>query len=84
MKNFLPKIKLAALGSFLAELAVYAIFVFGYFFLVRHFLGDRVKQVFDENKNYYAILTLALIIVQGVFLEMLTSALFRALRGKER
>ena len=84
MRNFLRKIKIVSLGAYLAELALYAIFVFGYFFLVLHFLGDRVKQVFDENKNYYAILTLALIVVQGVFLEMLTSALFRVLRRKVR
>jgi len=84
VRNFLRKIKIVSLGSYLAELALYAIFVFGYFFLVLHFLGDQVKQVFDEDKHRYAILTLALIVVQGVFLEMLTSALFRVLRRKVR
>jgi hypothetical protein len=84
VKAFLHKLKIVSLGSYLAELALYAIFVFGYFFLVLHFLGDRVKQVFDENKNHYAILALALIVVQGVFLEMLTSALLRVLRRKVR
>ncbi|HYS44620.1 MAG TPA: hypothetical protein VEM32_11645 [Geobacteraceae bacterium] len=84
MRNFLHKIKIVSIGSYLADLAVYAIFVFGYFFLVRHFLGDQVKQVFDANKKQYAILALALIVVQGVFLEMLTSAMMRVLRHKVR
>lgn len=76
--------KIASLGSFLAELAVYAVFVLGYFFLVLHFLGDRLKQVFDEDKILYAILALALIIAQGILLEMLTSALLRVIRRKVR
>ena len=74
--------KIMSLGSYLAELVVYAGFVFGYFFLVLHFLGDWVKHVFDENKVLYAILALALILVQGVLLEMLTTALLKLIRRK--
>ncbi len=77
-------VQIAPLGSFLAELAVYAVFVLAYFFLVLHFLGDRVKQVFDENIILYAILALALIIVQGVLLEIVSSALVRVIRRKVR
>lgn len=80
----LHKLKIAPLGSFLAELAVYALFVLAYYFLVLHFLGDRVKQIFDANKIHYAALALALIVVQGVFLEMLTSALLRVIHRKGR
>lgn len=76
--------KIASLGSYLTELLVYAVFVSAYFFLVLHFLGDWVKQVFDENKALYAILALALILVQGVLLEMLTTALLKLIRRKER
>ncbi len=74
----------ASLGSFLMELAVYAVFVFAYFFLVLHFLGGWIKHVFDQNKTWYGFLALALIIGQGVALEMLTTALLRIIRSRER
>jgi hypothetical protein len=72
--------KTASLGSFLVELIVYAVFVFAYFFLVLHFLGDSVKHIFDENRTLYAVVALGLIIVQGVALEALTTALLRVIR----
>lgn len=84
MRALLLKIKEASLGSFLAELLLYALFVLGYFFLVLHFLGGWVKPVFDTNKTLYAIMALALIIVQGVLLEMMTSALLRVILRKTR
>jgi hypothetical protein len=78
-----PK-KSASLGSFLVELAVYAVFVFAYFFLVLHFLGGWIKHIFDQNRTLYAFVALGLIIVQGVALEMLTTGLLRVIRGRER
>jgi hypothetical protein len=76
--------KSASLGSFLVELAVYAVFVFAYFFLVLHFLGGWLKHVFDQNKTLYAFVALGLIITQGVGLEMLTTGLLRVIRSRER
>ena len=76
--------KSASLGSFLVELAVYTVFVFAYFFLVLHFLGGWLKHVFDQNKTLYAFVALALIIAQGVGLEMLTTGLLRMIRSRER
>lgn len=61
--------------SFLLELVVYAALVTGYFFLVLHFLGGALRNLFETNKTTYAIVALALIIGQGVLLEMLTTAL---------
>ena len=78
-----PK-KSASLGSFLVELAVYALFVFAYFFLVLHFLGGWIKHIFDQNKTLYAFVALGLIIAQGVGLEMLTTGLLRVIRSRER
>ena len=74
----------ASLGSFLVELVVYALFVFAYFFLVLHFLGGWIKHIFDVNKTLYGFVALALIIVQGIALEMLTTALLRVIRRRER
>ena len=74
--------KIISLGSYLTELALYACFVSVYFFLVLHFLGDSLKEVFDASKTLYAFLALALIIVQGVLLEMMTSALLKVIKRK--
>ena len=62
------------------ELVVYSVFVFVYFFFVLHFLGDWLKHLFDEHRVIYASAALTLIIVQGVILEMLTTALLRLIR----
>jgi hypothetical protein len=67
----------AVVGSFLLELGLYAVLVTGYFFLVLHFLGGALRNLFETNKTTYAVVALALIIGQGVLLEVLTSALLR-------
>lgn len=72
--------KITAFGSFMVELLVYAGFVSAYFFLVLHFLGPRIKPIFDNNKEIYAILAVALISVQGVVLERVTTLLLRFIR----
>ena len=75
-----PSKKIFSAGAFLLELVVYAVFVSAYFFLVLHFLGDWLKNVFDGNKILYAVLALALIGVQGFLLEIVSSALLRVFR----
>jgi Flp pilus assembly pilin Flp len=74
--------KTRSFAFFLIELALYAGFVSLYMILVVHFLDIHVKQVFDENKVLYALLAVALIMVQGVFLEMLTRVLLGMFRQK--
>ena len=73
-----------SLGSFLIELVVYAVFVFAYFFLVLHFLGHWVKILSDQYRSLYAVVALALIVVQGIALEMLTTALLKLIRRWEK
>lgn len=74
--------KLPELGAFLWELAVYAVFVFAYFLLVLHFLGGWLDQTFHHHRTVYAVVAPALMITQGVLLEMLTTALFNVIRYK--
>ena len=57
------------------ELALYVCFVAVYYFLVLHFLGGWIEQVYDNNRHLYAVLALALIAAQALALERLTSAL---------
>ncbi len=64
-----------ALKSFLIELAVYAILVVGYYFLVLHLLGPWLEGLFEKDRRVYAGVALALVLAQGVLLEMLTRLL---------
>jgi hypothetical protein len=72
------------LEHFTVELPVYAGLVVAYFFLVLHFLGDWLYELFKENRKLYALAALALIIGQGVVLEFLTSALLQLIRTRRR
>ena len=71
-----------SLVSFLIELALYAVLVLAYFFLVLHFMGDWLLEVYLRDKRLYAVVALLLIIAQGVVLEALTTGLLRWIRSK--
>ena len=79
-----PKKTRKVLRSFLVEIPVYAGLVTVYFFLVLHFLGGWLKEIYDANKLIYAIVALALIIGQGVVLETLTTWLLKIVRPGNR
>lgn len=69
------------LSAFLIELALYAVLVTGYFFLVLHFLSDWLQELHLQHVTTYAVVAIALVIGQAVLLESLTTWLFRLLRG---
>ena len=77
-----PKKNRKILSSLLVEIPVYAGLVTVYFFLVLHFLGGWLKEIFDSNKLVYAIVALALIVGQGVVLETLTTWLLNFVRPR--
>ncbi|MDB6023067.1 MAG: hypothetical protein JWQ04_2924 [Pedosphaera sp.] len=66
--------------SFSVELPVYAVLVVAYFFLVLHFLGGWLYDLFKNDRRWYAVLALLLIVAQGVVLESLTRALLNLIR----
>jgi hypothetical protein len=74
--------KARAVLSFIGELLVYSVFVVGYFFLVLHFLGDSLQELFKTHRTIYAFLALALMVGQGFLLEALTTALFKFIRNR--
>ncbi len=82
METYLQKI--ASFAPFLVELAVYTVFALGYFFLALNLIGAWLRELFDDNRILYAMTALALILAQGVLLEMFTSALLRLIQRKER
>jgi hypothetical protein len=71
-----------ALFSFLIELLVYSVLVTGYFFLVLHLLGSWLFNLDKEHVRLYAITSVALIVVQAVLLEWVTTLLLRLIRGR--
>ena len=70
------------LRAFLVELAVYAAFVTGYFFLVLHFLSGWLQDLHLHHVTVYAFVAIALIIGQAVLLESVTTWLLRLIRGR--
>ena len=76
------KEKTNTLRAFLVELAVYAVFVIGYFFLVLHYLSGWLQDLHLNHVRIYAAITIVLIIGQAVLLESVTTWLLRLLRGR--
>jgi hypothetical protein len=70
------------LRAFLIELAIYAVLVVAYFFLVLHFLGEGLRQLEVNHRYTYAGVSILLIIGQAVLLENVTTLLLRLLRGR--
>ena len=71
-----------SLKSFLIELAVYAVFVVAYFFLVLSFLDKWFKDLYDHQRWTYAFVGLAIVLTQAAVLEAITSGLLRYIRSK--
>lgn len=76
MKRDLKKV----LKSFSLELPVYAGLVVAYFFLVLHFMGAWLFHLFQQERGWYAAISLVLIVAQGFVLEALTRLLLGLIR----
>ena len=72
------------LRAFAIELAVYAVLVTCYFFLVLHLLGQWLFHLEAQHRVEYAFVALLLIAGQAVALDAVTTLLFRLLRGRRR
>jgi len=73
-----------SLRAFAAELAIYAVLVTAYFFLVLHLLGNWLYQLDMQHRILYAVVALLLIVGQAIVLDALTTLLFRLLRRRWR
>ena len=69
-----------SLRVFAIELAIYAVLVTVYFFLVLHLLGNWLFSLETQHRVLYAVVALLLIIGQAVVLDGITTLLFRFLR----
>ncbi len=73
-----------SLRVFAIELAIYAVLVTAYFFLVLHLLGNWLYRLDLQHRILYAVVALLLIAGQAVVLDALTTLLFRLLRRRWR
>ena len=73
-----------SLRAFAIELAIYAVLVTAYFFLVLHLLGEWLYRLDMQHRILYAVVALLLIAGQAVVLDALTTVLFRLLRRRWR
>jgi hypothetical protein len=69
-----PKLT-SSLRILVLEFLIYGTLVVIYYFLVLHLLGNSLNQLFQTDRRMYAGAALALIIGQGILLEMLTRLL---------
>jgi uncharacterized membrane protein len=73
-----------SLRVFAVELAIYAVLVTAYFFLVLHLLGGWLYRLETQHRITYAVVALLLIAGQAVVLDAVTTLLFRFLRRRWR
>lgn len=71
-----------SLRAFAAELAIYAVLVTGYFFLVLHLLGEWLFRLETQHRVLYAFVAILLIAGQAIVLDAVTTVLFRLVRGR--
>jgi uncharacterized membrane protein len=70
------------LRAFAIELAIYALLVVAYFFLVLHFLGGWLYQLESHHRYTYAGVAILLMIGQAVLLQNVTTLLLRFIRRR--
>lgn len=66
--------------SFGREMAVYAVLVGAYLYLVLHYLGHWLYQLFLGERKTYAVVALLAVVIQGLLLERLTAVLLHLLK----
>jgi hypothetical protein len=75
-----PREALRAFRNLIIELVLYAALVIVYAYTVIQFLVQPLAGFYAEDRTLYAVLALALIVGQGVFLEEVTTFLIDRLR----
>lgn len=70
--------------SFAREMAVYAILVAAYLYVVTHYLGGWFERLFASERKTYAAVALAAVVIQGLILEKVTHVLLHLLKLDKR
>jgi hypothetical protein len=80
----MKKESVKSLRVFAIELAIYAVLVTAYFFLVLDLLGNWLYRLDAQHRILYAVIAILLVVGQAVVLDALTRLLFRLLRRRWR
>ena len=65
------------------EIAVYALLMAGYLFVVLRYLAEWLHQLFLHHRTVYAGVALAAVVVQGLVLDQVTRLLLRLFRTNQ-
>ena len=66
--------------TFFFELLLYALLLVAYFAFVLHYLGGWFKELYDHDRNLFAVMALVVMIAQTLGLEVVSSFLIWLLR----
>jgi hypothetical protein len=71
-------------GTVVVDLTLHAVLVIAYFFAVLQWLNEPLVRLFQEHLTHYAVVSLLLILGQGMLLDMLTSGVLHLVRRGHR
>lgn len=74
MKKLEPRI---LFRNLFVEIIIYSVLVVGYYLLALRWLDEWLLNIFNNNLPLYALVSLVLILIQGAFLEWVTSLLLK-------
>jgi uncharacterized integral membrane protein len=77
----MPRRSQPSVRELLVELALYAVLVVGYLWVVLLLIDDRVVELATETGVTYAAVALALIVGQGFLLDIVVGNLLRFVRS---
>lgn len=77
MKKLEPKI---LLRNLIAEIFLYSLLLVGYYLIVLRWIQHWVQDLFLDNLVLYAFVGLGLILIQGAFLDLVTSLLMKYIK----
>jgi hypothetical protein len=79
-----PMEPLPSWKTFLLELLLYAVLLVVYFAFVLHYLGGWFKELYDHDRDLFAVMALVIMITQTVGLEIVSSFLVWLMRVKKK
>jgi hypothetical protein len=77
MQKMQPKI---LIRNLIIEIVLYSMLLVGYYFGVLRQLQGWIQEIFNQNLTLYAFVGLGLILIQGAFLDLVTTLLLKYIK----
>jgi hypothetical protein len=77
MKKMEPRI---LIRNLVIEIILYSLLLVGYYFVVIGRLQAWIQEIFLQNLTLYAFVGLGLILIQGAFLDLVTTLLLKYIK----